>query len=152
MKDENKKYLRIAREISYWSKDPSSKIGAIIVGEYGQIISQGYNGFPRKVNDTPERLNDRETKYKFVVHAEVNAICNAIHNGSKTNNTTLYVYGQPVCNECAKMIIQSGIKKVVMYFKVREGQGDWSNSHSYTKLMFDEANVEYEYFEGDLDE
>ena len=71
------RYFKIAEQVSSWSKDPSSKIGAIIVGDKGQIISQGYNGFPRGVIDSEDRYNQRETKYKLVVHAEMNAILNA---------------------------------------------------------------------------
>ena len=79
----HKRFLEIAKEVSTWSKDPSSKIGAVIVdSNTKQIISQGYNGFPRGIVDNLEVLNNRELKYKYVIHAEINAIFNALYNGS----------------------------------------------------------------------
>ena len=86
-----KRFFRLANEVATWSKDPSTKVGAVIVGENKQIISQGYNGFPRGVDDTEERYNNREIKYKMVVHAEMNAILNALYNGSSVKGATLYV-------------------------------------------------------------
>jgi len=140
------RYLDLAKQISGWSKDPSRQIGAVIVGDKGQIISQGYNGFPRGIHDSPNRLNDRETKYKYVVHAEANAIYNAIHNGASTEGATIYVTGLPVCHECAKAIIQTGIKKVVM-----DTRPDlhWLESGNLALEMFVEAGIDFEYKEED---
>ena len=109
------RYLTLAKDISTWSLDPSRKIGAVAVGSKGQILSQGYNGFPRGIKDTEERLNDREQKYKYVVHAEMNVIYNATFNGVALDGAHLFVYGLPVCSECAKGIIQVGVKKVYIY-------------------------------------
>jgi len=105
--------MDLAKQISSWSLDPSTKVGAVVVGKNGQIVSQGYNGFPRGVKDSPERLNTREEKYKYVVHAEMNCIYNACRNGASLNDTTLYVYGLPVCSECAKGVVQVGISKLL---------------------------------------
>ena len=77
-----KRYMMLAAQVSSWSKDPSTKVGAVIVGDKGQIISQGYNGFPRGVKDSSTRYNDRPLKYKLVVHAEMIAILNALYNGA----------------------------------------------------------------------
>jgi dCMP deaminase len=140
----NKRYLTIAKDVAKWSKDPSKKIGAVLVGSKGQIISQGYNGFPRGIEDTDERYDDRPTKYKYVVHAEANAIYNAIHNGSNTNNATIYVTGLPVCHECAKVIIQTGVSKVVMDTKPCNG---WEESGNLAIDMLNEAGIEFEYCE-----
>ena len=71
------RYIHLAKEISTWSKDPSTKVGAVVIGNNGEVLSQGYNGFPRGIKDTPQRLKDREKKYNLVVHAEMNAIYNA---------------------------------------------------------------------------
>lgn len=137
-------YLQLAKNISTWSKDPSRKIGAVAVGSKGQILAQGFNGFPRGIEDSTERLNDREVKYKYVVHAEMNAIYNACLNGTSLDGSTMYVYGLPVCSECAKGIIQVGIKHVV--FLVDERIPDiWSESWNKTRNMFDEAGVTYDY-------
>ena len=83
------RYLKLAEEVSSWSKDPSSKIGAIAVGNKGQVLAQGYNGFPRGVIDKPEYYLDRETKYKYVVHAEMNVIYNATYNGVSLDGATM---------------------------------------------------------------
>jgi dCMP deaminase len=136
------RYLNIAREVASWSKDPSRQIGAVIVGDRGQIISQGYNGFPRGIKDTDERYNDRETKYKYVVHAESNAIYNAIHNGADTNGSTIYVTGLPVCHECAKAIIQTGISMVIMDTLPIDR---WTESGLMSLDMFHEADVGFKF-------
>ena len=135
------RFIDIAKSVSNWSKDTSTQVGAVIVGENSQIISQGYNGFPRGVNDTKERYDNREIKYKFVVHAEANAIYNALSSGSNIENSTIFVSGLPVCNECAKAIIQCGIKRVVMDTSINNTR--WKESTECALLMFDEANVEY---------
>lgn len=145
------KYCELARHISDWSKDPSTRVGAVTVGERGQILSQGYNGFPRGISDSSSRLSDRNTKYKYVVHAEMNCIYNACLNGVSLNNSTLYVYGLPVCSDCAKGVIQVGIKNVVIYtpeFTLEELQGTWLDSFLMTSSMFDESNVQYIWYDG----
>ena len=134
------RYLNMAKEVATWSKDPSTQVGAIAVGDKGQILSQGYNGFPRGVKDTPDRYEDREQKYKYIVHGEMNAIYNACHSGASLNGATLYVTGLPVCSECAKGIIQVGIKKVVMQFPKDISQ-TWRDSMTTTLKMFQEADV-----------
>ena len=138
----SERYLDLAKEVSTWSRDPSRKIGAVVVGSKGQILSQGYNGFPRGIQDTDERYNDRETKYKYVVHAEMNAIYNATLNGVSLDGSSMYVYGLPVCSECAKGIIQVGIKTVVMLTDELVPHV-WTESWKKTADMFDEAGVEY---------
>lgn len=135
-----RRYLDIAKEVSTWSKDPSKQIGAVAVGDKGQILSQGYNGFPRGVKDTDDRYNNREEKYKYVVHGEMNCIYNACNSGVSLNGATLYVTGLPVCSECAKGIIQVGIKKVVMEYP-KDIPPIWEQSVQLTKQMFLEANI-----------
>jgi dCMP deaminase len=125
---------------SAWSKDPSTQVGAVTVGSKKEVLSQGFNGFPRNINDTDERYNNRATKYKFVVHAEMNAIYNATYSGTSLDGATLYVYGLPICSECAKGIIQVGIKKVVVE-KSKE-LDNWNDSVKLSKAMFDEAGVD----------
>jgi dCMP deaminase len=137
------RYMRLAEEVAQWSKDPSSKIGAVCIGDKGQVLSTGYNGFPRGINDSEERLYNREVKYRYVVHAEMNAIYNATYNGVSLHNSTMYVAGLPCCSDCAKGIVQVGVKRVVM-------QGDpdnprWKESVNLATSMFDEAGVEYEF-------
>lgn len=136
----DRRFLSIAKEVSTWSKDPSSKIGAVITGNKGQVISQGYNGFPKNIQDLEFRYIDREVKYNLIIHAEMNAIYNALNNGASVDGCTMYVTGLPVCHECAKGLIQTGIKRVVMDTRP---SGRWEASGMKSLAMFDEAGVEY---------
>jgi dCMP deaminase len=104
--------LGIAEAASKKSKDPKTKVGAAIVAGT-VVVSTGFNGFPRGVDEAPERW-ERPTKYRFVAHAEANAICNAAREGINTTGCTLYLHGFPgPCIDCAKLIIQAGIGRVV---------------------------------------
>ena len=135
-------YTCLAKEISTWSKDPSTQVGAVVIGNNGEVLSQGYNGFPRGIKDTAARLKDRERKYNLVVHAEMNAIYNAGLNGVSLKGSTLYVYGLPVCNECAKGIIQVGIDKVIATSPADYNE-KWDDSIKDAKALFKEAEVDY---------
>ena len=139
----DKRYLRLAKEVSTWSKDPSSKIGAVAISDQKQVLATGYNGFPRGVGDLSNRYNDRELKYKYVVHAEQNVIYNATYNGVSLNGSTLYVYGLPVCGSCALGVIQVGIKRVVM--PEMDYPERWIDSFKTTSALFNEAKVKYEF-------
>lgn len=141
----DRRYIELAKHISQWSKDPSRKIGAVAVGRTGEVLSQGYNGFPRGIEDSPERYNDRPTKYQYVVHAEMNVIFNSSLNGVSLEGSTLYVYGLPVCSDCAKGIIQVGIARVVMVDQVIPDT--WKESAARTFEMFDEAGIQYDFCE-----
>ena len=136
------RYINLAKEISTWSKDPSTKVGAVVIGNNGEVLSQGYNGFPRSIRDTPQRLKDRGKKYNLVVHAEMNAIYNASLNGVSLKGSTLYVYGLPICNECAKGVIQVGIDKVIAT-RPADYNKEWDESIKDAKALFKEAEVEY---------
>lgn len=136
-------YLSLAKTVSEWSKDPSTKIGAVAVGAKGQILAQGFNGFPRKIADTFERLNTRELKYKYVVHGEMNCIYNAALNGTSLDGADMYVYGLPVCSECAKGIIQIGIRRVFVCHPILEASNKWVESGKLTSELFAEAGIEY---------
>jgi len=143
-------YFDVCKTIASKSKDPSTKVGSVIIGEDGEIRSTGWNGFARRVNDLPERYADREFKYKLVVHAEYNAICNAARVGIPLRGCSLYVYPLIICNECAKGIIQVGIREVFMYApvlkdieKLSDNIKGWMNTFEITQLMFEEANIRY---------
>ena len=101
----HRRFFQLAHHVSNWSQDPSTQVGACIVNDDKQVLSLGFNGFPRGVNDSDERYNDRSTKHLFVCHAERNALDNAPHS---VEGCTMYVPLLP-CNECAKSIIQNGI-------------------------------------------
>lgn len=135
----DRRFLQLAQHISTWSKDPSKQIGAVAVKDR-QILATGYNGFPTRIADDIERYHNRETKYDLVVHAEMNCIYNAGKNGMSLLGSTLYVYGLPVCHECAKGIIQSGCLRVVIEDK-KYVEEKWINSFSKTVKLFSEAGI-----------
>jgi len=129
------RFLELARFIASWSKDPSTKTGAVIVNDRS-IVSIGYNGFAKGVVDTPERLNDRELKYKLIVHCERNAIIWAQRD---LTGCTLYTWPFMSCAPCAALVIQSGIKRCVAPIN---DNPRWIEDFKLTEMMFKEANVE----------
>jgi dCMP deaminase len=129
----NLRFLDMADFVANWSKDPSTKVGAVIVDSDKRVVSVGYNGFPRGVNDDEERYNDRPLKYKLVCHAERNALDNAPLNVS---GCTMFVTF-PACNECMKSIIQKGIKHLVVRKTDREDNYNWKEA----MMMAEEAGV-----------
>ena len=102
-------FIRIARTVSLKSKDPSTKVGAVITRN-NQPVSFGFNGFPRGIEDTQERLEDRETKHTLVLHAEENAI---LYAREDLQGCTMYTWPFMTCPSCSLKIIQVGIKRVV---------------------------------------
>ena len=139
------RYLLLAKHFSTWSKDPSTQVGAVAVSDNGLILSEGWNGFPRGIRDTQNRLSDRQTKYDYMVHAEKNLIYNATRNGISLLNSNLYVYGLPVCSECAKGVIQVGIKSVYVLTDSMNVRDTWVESWKKTTDMFDEVGISYEW-------
>ena len=135
------RWLEMAGIVSTWSKDPSSQIGAIAVKDK-RLVSTGYNGFPRNIEDLDERWNNREEKYKYVVHAEMNCIYNANYHNQSLKGSTMYIVGLPVCHECAKGIIQAGVVRVVA--KYNDASLKWSKSTVITTKMFKEAGIVYD--------
>lgn len=135
-------YLVAAR-----SKDPSTHIGAVLVKD-GDVISSGWNGFGRKVLDTPERWNDKETKYKFVCHAEFNAIMNAARKGISTIGTILYTNGVP-CNECAKAVVQAGVIEIVVHrqWPILAHRVKWNEAHLISDQMFSEVGIPVRWYD-----
>ena len=86
-------------------------VGCLFVKD-NRIIAQGYNGFPRYILDDPEQYEDRETKYQYIVHAEMNVIYNACYNGTSLDGASLFIYGLPLCSKCCLGVIQVGIERV----------------------------------------
>ena len=134
----DKRFLEMAKLVASWSKDPSTQVGAVAVRNRN-VIAQGYNGFPRGMDDDPQYYNDRPLKYRLIVHAEMNAIYNAAENGVSLKDSTLYVYGLPVCNDCAKGLVQAGIKRIVT--PEQDVPKNWQDSVRDSALMFDEVGI-----------
>jgi len=138
-KEWDEKLVGLANYIgSEWSKDPSTKVGCVIADDYYVPLGVGYNGFPRGIEDTPERLNDRPTKYKLVVHAEVNAVLNATKS---VRGATAYNSLAP-CSDCMKLMINAGIKRVVFPKPSADELKRWGESFKLASQMADEAGVE----------
>lgn len=137
-------YLGMAKYVSTASKDPSTKVGAVLVRD-NRLVSVGYNGFPEGVDDSEDRYNDRELKYELVVHAEINAIITA---GNRARNSTLYVYpgfGSPcMCTGCCKAAIQAGVRRVVGLVPTIDPErfARWEASLKIAQMMCDEAGIE----------
>jgi dCMP deaminase len=139
----DRRYLELAKFVSQWSKDPSTQTGAVIVSPDNFVVGMGYNGFPRGVEDSEIRLNDRETKYKLIVHCERNAIISAHQNLS---GSVLYTYPFMSCAPCAGMVIQAGIKRCVSY---ENNNPRWQADFDLTRSMFQEARVELTLYKGE---
>ena len=132
------RFLEMAKLVASWSKDPSTQVGSVAVRNR-TVIAQGYNGFPRGVDDHELYYLNKAIKYKRIVHAEMNAIYNAAENGVSLKNSTIYVIGLPICHDCAKGLIQVGIKRVVT--PNINTPDHWKASIALTEEMFREADI-----------
>ena len=135
----DKRFLGLAEHISTWSKDPSTQVGACIVDKANRVVSISYNGFPRGVDDNEDYLTNREKKLQRTIHAEPNAILFAQRD---LTDHTLYVYPFPPCTNCATLIIQSGIVRVVSPDASPELRERWHASMVAAEELFKEAGVE----------
>ena len=142
----DQRFFDIAKLISTWSKDPSTKVGAVIVRPDRTIASTGYNGFPRGVVDKAEYFDDRAQKLRRTVHAELNAILTA---HEPLLGYTIYITHSPCSDHgCAQAIIQSGIKEVVVPWatdglQTASFETRWGASLATSREMFEEAGVRY---------
>lgn len=135
----DKRFLKLANEVSTWSKDPSTKVGVVISDiKTKQVIALGYNGFPRGVNDTQERLLNRELKLQMTIHAEANAILFAT---APLQGHCIYVT-RPPCTQCAAKIIQSGLLRVVYISPDKIFEERWKTDIETSLLMFKEVGVD----------
>lgn len=128
------RYLKLAREVASWSKDPSTQVGSVAVNDLKQVISLGYNGMARGIRDD-ERLHDRELKYKMILHAEQNVLLNATQC---LRHSTVYVWPFMPCSTCAAVLIQAGVTRVV---SVKNDTERWQDSFKLTASLFAEAGV-----------
>ena len=133
------RFLELANHISSWSKDPSTKVGCVVVGADREIRSTGFNGFPRGIEDSEDRLADREEKYPLICHAEENAIMHAARIGVSLKGSTAYVTWPP-CSRCARSLIQAGVKEVVYSLEV-EVPDRWQEDFKISTEMMEEAGL-----------
>ena len=138
------RFIGMAYLVASWSKDPSTKCGAVIVDPKKRLVSMGFNGFPRGTSDDEYYYNNREEKYRRVIHAEKNAILFAKQD---LTGCTLYVIPMPPCSQCAGMIIQSGITRVVTVEPSLEHRQRWGADMLSTQQMFNETGVQMDYYE-----
>lgn len=139
MRKWDKRFIELARHISQWSKDPSTKVGCVVVGEDRQIMSTGFNGFPRGIEDD-ERLSDRSKKYPLICHAEENAIMQAARVGVSLRGCTAFVTWSP-CSRCTRSMIQAGITKIV-FPDDQDIPERWQEDFEIAKAMMAEAGVQ----------
>ena len=133
------RFLELANHISLWSKDPSTKVGCVVVGADREIRSTGFNGFPRGIEDSEDRLADREEKYPLICHAEENAIMHAARVGVSLKDCTAYVTWLP-CTRCARSLIQAGIVEVV-YAGTGNIPERWMEDFTRSTNMMKEAGI-----------
>ena len=135
------RFLKLAHEVASWSKDPSTKVGCVLV-KGKKVISVGYNGLPMGIEDSIERLTDRDLKYEMTVHAEVNAVTTAALHGVSTSGCTAYVTFHP-CSRCAAVLINAGVSTVVV--SAHDINCDrWLDSFRLAASLLNEAGIGHE--------
>lgn len=131
----DRRFLALAKHVAQWSKDPSTKTGAVIVDPNNRVVSLGYNGFPKGVNDSSERLENREIKYKIIVHCERNAL---LFSKESVVGCRLYTWPFMSCAPCAAMVIQAGIIEVIAPVS---DNSRWLEDFKLAQTLFNEAGV-----------
>ena len=134
------RFLELAKEISSWSKDPSTQVGCVVVGPDREIRSTGFNGLPRGIEDSNERLNNREMKYPMICHAEENAIMHAARIGMPLKECKVYITWPP-CTRCARSLIQAGISQIIYPEKI-EIPKRWGSDFELALNMVKEAGIQ----------
>jgi dCMP deaminase len=137
------RFMKLADHIAQWSKDRSSKVGAVIVNDRNPI-SMGYNGFPRGCDDDDDERHERPEKYLWVLHAEENAIINAARHGQNTKGCDMYLNWFP-CDKCAGMIVNSGIKKIFCDKEPEWDHPTWGTGFKRALKKLEEGGVEIVY-------
>lgn len=133
------RFLELAKHISEWSKDPSTKVGSVAVKDR-RILATGYNGFPRGVADLPGRLENRNEKYLRTVHAEANAVAQAAKNAISLAGADIYVWPFIPCSSCCTLLIQAGVRRVIV--PNTEIPDRWLESFGMSQAMFAEAGID----------
>lgn len=136
-------FLGIAEQVKLKSKDKHTQIGAVIVGEDNEVLSTGYNSFPRGMDDSKEERQERPEKYFWFEHAERNAIYNAARIGVSLKNSTIYLTSGLPCMDCARGIVNSGVK-VVWCKRVctTKNKEKWEESQVKSMQLLNECGVQ----------
>ena len=140
-------FLNIAESVKLKSKDRRTQIGAVIVGKDNEIVTTGYNSFPRGIDDDVEERQQRPEKYFWMVHSELNAILNAARIGVSTNGCKIYLTCGVPCSNCGRAIINAGITEV--YCKTEDttrNREKWDEESSKTRQMFEESGVKITFY------
>lgn len=139
----HEQYLGVAQAFANFSKDPSTKVGCIIVGaEDGEVRAQGYNGFPRRSSaDNNIAGMERQTKLDLTIHAEANAIANTARVGGASLKNCIAYITHPPCHECAKLLVQTGISEVHYQDPGDEMRKRWLGSFALANDMLEEAGI-----------
>lgn len=132
--------LQVAELVASWSKDPSTKCGAVITDNQHRIVATGYNGLAQGVPDDDGVWNTRDEKYEHVIHAEINAILFSQRN---LRNTSLYTWPIPPCSRCASAIIQAGVLRVVAPLQSGEVSERWGDSVRRAEWMYRNSGLQY---------
>ena len=140
-------FLNIAEQVKLKSKDQSTQIGAVVVGLDNEVLSTGYNSFPRGLDDTKQERQERPEKYFWFEHAERNAIYNAARIGVSLKNSTIYLTSGIPCMDCARGIVNSGIK-VVWCKRVctTKNKEKWEESQMKSMQLLNECGVQVYYY------
>ena len=141
-------FIKFCEDIKLRSKDVSTQIGVVIVGEDKQVVSTGYNSFPRGIDDNVPERQERPEKYMWFSHAETNAIINCALNGVSSKNSTMYMSCGVPCADCARNIINAGVKEIVCRkdHGVMNNPEKWDEISKRSKQMFKESGVSVRYW------
>jgi dCMP deaminase len=137
----DERYIELAAHVAAWSKDPDAKVGCVIVNPaFGRVVAFSFNGFPAIVTDCVKLLHheDKNKKLDRTIHAEQNAL---LYAGREANGCHAYIVGKPVCNTCAIMLIQAGIRRVVAAPPRPDGDKKWDKLGRIALTMFKDAGV-----------
>lgn len=140
-------FKNLANHVSLKSKDKNFKVGALIVGEDNAILSSGYNSFPRGINDRVDNRQIKPEKYYWIEHAERNAIFNAAKNGIKLDGAKIFLTSSYPCADCARAIINCGIKTIYCYRSSGPYNEHWNKHYEVSKVMLEEAGVTIFFYE-----
>lgn len=143
-------FLALALQHARMSKDPNTQVGCFVVGPDREVLSAGFNGFPRGIADD-SRLHHKETKLKLIVHAEMNAVLAAARLGIRLRGATIYVactdrsgavWGGPPCTRCTVELIQVGISRVVAY--PQKKVSSWTEDLNLARSLLQTTGIKYE--------